>query len=59
MHGSNGLGGVQIPQSNHKAIIVKDPFKVISTMILEASGPVTWANTGSMTNLFYLLQKYP
>ena len=28
-------------------------------MIMEVDGKITWANTGSFTNICFLLRKYP
>ena len=36
MHGSNGLGGVQVPQSKASAIVSEDPFQEIFNLIMKA-----------------------
>ena len=58
MHGSNGLGGVQLPKSP-KSAISEHNFQNIYTRITENPSPVVWANTGSLTNLCILLLTYP
>jgi inosine-uridine nucleoside N-ribohydrolase len=58
MHGSNGLGGVEIPHSERKAIST-DRFGAIYKIIMECPGKVAFVNTGSLTNLALLLTSYP
>ena len=58
VHGSNGLGGVNIQESTQKAIS-DFSMKTIVSMISECSEKVIWANTGSLTNLCILLRDFP
>lgn len=58
MHGSNGLGGVEIPHSHVKPI-TENNFETIYKFIMARDEPVTWANTGSLTNLCYFLREFP
>ena len=58
MHGSNGLGGIELPKSPKKSIKEKS-FEKIYHRIIEHPGKVSWVNTGSLTNLCILLLAYP
>jgi inosine-uridine nucleoside N-ribohydrolase len=58
MHGSNGLGGLEIPHSSVKPI-VEDRIGAIYKMIMKAEGKVCFVNTGSLTNLAILLASHP
>lgn len=55
MHGSGGLGGVQIPQSPKRAI-TQNNFKVIRDFLLGCPEKLIWANTGALTNLCLLFR---
>jgi inosine-uridine nucleoside N-ribohydrolase len=58
MHGSDGLGGVEIPRSPESAITEKG-FEFIHKIIMSQPGQITWANTGSLTNLCLILREFP
>lgn len=58
MHGSNGLGGVQLPPSPAQPIR-DSAFQHIFERLQAHPGPVVWCNTGSFTNLCILLLTYP
>lgn len=58
MHGSNGLGGVQLPKSPVEAVR-ENAFEKIYERIMGHEGKITWANTGSLTNLCLLLLVHP
>ena len=58
LHGSNGLGGVDIPESDQKPIS-EDNFAFIREKIMEVEGKIVWANTGSLTNLCLLFRQFP
>lgn len=58
MHGSNGLGGVELPTSPVKAER-EQSFEKIFSRIKSQNGKIIWANTGSLTNLCILLLTYP
>ena len=58
MHGSNGLGGVDLPPSTEKPID-SDNFEYIYNKIMEQKGKIIWANTGALTNLCFLFRRYP
>ncbi len=58
MHGSDGLGGVEIPRSPEKAI-EENNFETIYKMIMSQPHQITWANTGSFTNLCWFLRQFP
>ncbi len=55
IHGSDGLGGVIIPRSPEKSIDEKG-FEFIYKIITSQPGQITWANTGSLTNLCLFLR---
>lgn len=58
MHGGNGLGGVNLPQSP-KTATTEHSFEHIYRRIKEHQGKVIWANTGSLTNFTIMLLAYP
>lgn len=58
IHGQGGLGGVHLPPSTKQAI-TESNFKTIAEFILGSKRKVFWGNTGSLTNLAILLDKYP
>jgi inosine-uridine nucleoside N-ribohydrolase len=58
MHGTNGLGDVELPHSPEKAI-VENNFETIYKMVMTQPHQITWANTGALTNLCLLLRKFP
>ena len=55
LHGSNGLGGVDIPASDQKSIS-ENNFGFIRQKLVETEGKVVWANTGALTNLCLLFR---
>lgn len=58
IHGSNGLGGVELPKSPETAN-KEGSFEKIYTKIMDHPTNITWLNTGSLTNLCILLLAYP
>lgn len=58
IHGHDGLGGVEIPKSPESAITDKG-FEFIHKIIMAQPGQITWANTGSLTNLCLILRQFP
>ena len=58
MHGSDGLGGVEIPHSPEKPIEEKS-FEFIHKMIMSQPDKIIWANTGSLTNFCLFLRAFP
>jgi inosine-uridine nucleoside N-ribohydrolase len=58
VHGSNGLGGVELPASPSHPV-TETPFEQIYSRIKGHPGQLAWANTGSLTNLCILLLCYP
>jgi inosine-uridine nucleoside N-ribohydrolase len=57
-HGADGLGGVKIPESTKQAI-TENRFEKIRDIIMNSSEKVVWANFGALTNLCFLLRKFP
>ena len=58
VHGSNGLGGVELPVSPKLPLCAKNFTKIMEK--LEAlEEPVVWCNTGSLTNLCILMLTFP
>ena len=58
MHGSNGLGGVDLPPSTEKPID-SDNFEYIYNKIMSEKEKIVWANTGALTNLCILFRRFP
>lgn len=58
MHGSGGLGGVQIPASD-KNPITENSFLYIRDALMKSTDKVIWANTGAFTNLCFLFKQFP
>ena len=58
MHGSGGLGGVEIPSSDKEAVS-ENPFERIRDRVMGQEGKIVWANTGATTNLCWLFRKFP
>lgn len=58
VHGANGLGNVEIPETDKKAI-EESPFLAIRNKIMEVEGKITFVTLAPLTNVATLLRAFP
>jgi len=58
VHGANGLGNVEIPATDRKAV-EESPFLAIRNRIMEVPGQITFVTLAPLTNVATLLRAFP